>query len=80
MQRRQRLHFVYDNISRSGETLHKNLCLLRSHEVGLLADSEIVLSVGKLGTGMWCGKFNSTSNVLVCETQRKVNMYGCVSE
>ena len=24
--------------------------------------------------------FNSTSNVLVCETQRKVNMYGCVSE
>ena len=30
--------------------------------------------------GMWCGKFNSASNVLVCETQRKVNMYGCVSE
>jgi hypothetical protein len=29
---------------------------------------------------MWCGKCNSTSNVLVCETQRKVNMYGCVSE
>jgi len=23
---------------------------------------------------------NSTSNVLVCETQRKVSMYGCVSE
>ncbi len=83
--------------------------------VGLLVDSEIVLStrygktmvfinktsstetayqqdlvnrdllstrliVGKVGPGMWCGKFNSTSNVLVCETQRKVNMYGCVSE
>jgi hypothetical protein len=29
---------------------------------------------------MWCDKFNSTFNVLVCETQRKVNMYGCVSE
>jgi hypothetical protein len=29
---------------------------------------------------MWCDKFNSTSNVLVCETQRKVNMYLCVSE
>jgi hypothetical protein len=38
------------------------------------------LIVGNLGSGMWCGKFNSTSNVLVCETQRKVNMYGCVSE
>ncbi len=38
------------------------------------------LIVGKLGSGMWCGKFNSTSNVLVCETQRKVNMYGCVSQ
>ena len=73
--------------------------------VGLLVDSEIVLSTrygktmvfinknlinrdllstwlirGKVGPGMWCGKFNSTSNVLVCETQRKVNMYGCVSE
>jgi hypothetical protein len=32
VQRRQRLHFVYNNISRSGETLHKNLCLLRSHK------------------------------------------------
>jgi hypothetical protein len=42
------------------------------------------LIVGKVGPGMWCGKFNSTSgypsNVLLCETQRKVNMYGCVSE
>jgi hypothetical protein len=38
------------------------------------------LIVGKVGSGMWCCKFNSTSNVLVCETQRKVNMYGCVSE
>ena len=38
------------------------------------------LIVGKVGPGMWCGNFNSTSNVLVCETQRKVNMYGCVSE
>ena len=35
---------------------------------------------GKVGPGMWCVKFNSTSNVLVCVTQRKVNMYGCVSE
>jgi hypothetical protein len=74
VQRRQRLHFVYNNISRSGETLHKNLCLLRSHEVGLLVDSEIVLSkLVKWGQ-------DSTSNVLVCETQRKVCMYGCVSE
>jgi len=24
---------------------------------------------GKVGPGMWCGKFNSTSNVLVCETK-----------
>ena len=38
------------------------------------------LKVGKVGPGMWCVKFNSTSNVLVCETKRKVNMYGCVSE
>ncbi len=38
------------------------------------------LIVGKVGPGMWCVKFNSTSNVLVCETQRKENMYGCVSE
>ncbi len=38
------------------------------------------LIVGKVGPGMRCGKFNSTSNVLVCETQRKVNMYGYVSE
>jgi hypothetical protein len=36
--------------------------------------------VGKVGSGMWCVKFNNTSIVLVCETQRKVNMYGCVSE
>ena len=35
---------------------------------------------GKVGPGMWCVKFNSTSNVLVCVTKRKVNMYGCVSE
>jgi hypothetical protein len=62
--------------------------------LGILVDSEIVyqqdlinrdllstrLIVGKVGSGMWCVKFNSTSNVLVCETQRKVNMYGCVSE
>ncbi len=87
----------------------------RVYEVGILVDSEIVLStrygktrvfinktlstetayqqdlinrdllstrliVGKVGPGMCCGKFNSTSNVLVWETQRKVNMYGCVSE
>jgi hypothetical protein len=38
------------------------------------------LIVGKAGAGMWCGKFNSTANVLVCETQRKVNMCGSVSE
>jgi hypothetical protein len=38
------------------------------------------LIVGKVGPGMWCVKFNSTSNVLVCETQWKVNMYRCVSE
>ena len=38
------------------------------------------LIVGKIDPGMWCDKFNSTSNVLVCETQRKVYMYGCVSE
>ena len=24
---------------------------------------------GKVGPGMWCVKFNSTSNVLVCETK-----------
>ena len=38
------------------------------------------LIVGKLGQGMRCCKCKSTSNVLVCETQRKVYMYGCVSE
>ena len=39
------------------------------------------LIVGKVGPGMWCGKCNSTSNVLVCETQRKVYLYydDCVS-
>jgi hypothetical protein len=31
--------------------------------------------VGKVGPGMWCVKFNSTSNVLVCETQRKDSEY-----
>ncbi len=40
----------------------------------------IRLIVGKVGPDVWCGKFNSTSNVLVCETQRKMNMFGCVSE
>ncbi len=48
--------------------------------VGLLVDSEIVLSTSYGKVSMWCVKFNSTSNVLVCETQRKVNMYGCVSK
>ena len=38
------------------------------------------LMVGKLGQGMRCWKCNSTSNVLVCETQGKVYMYGCVDE
>ncbi len=32
------------------------------------------LIVGKVGSGMWCGKSNSTSNVLVCEKQRKKSM------
>ena len=36
--------------------------------------------VGKVGTGMRCSKLNSTSNVLVCETQRKVYMYWSVSD
>jgi hypothetical protein len=34
----------------------------------------------KLGQGMRCCKCISTSTALVCETQRKVHMYGCVSE
>ena len=63
-------------------------------KVGLLVDSEIVLSTrygktmvfinknlinrdllptwlirGKVGPGMWCVKFNITSNVLVCVTK-----------
>jgi hypothetical protein len=72
---------------------HKCLCLthpcqIQTHpgvfsstlQLGLLVDSEIVLSTRYGKTMVWCGKFNSTSNVLVCETQRKVNMYGCVSE
>ena len=84
----------------SANGTYKKIC-----KVGLLIDSEIVLStrygktmvfinknlinrdllstrliVGKVGPGLWCGKCNSTSNVLVCETQRKVNMYGGVSE
>ncbi len=38
------------------------------------------LTVGKLGQGMRYYKCNNTCNVLVCETERKVYMYGCVSE
>ena len=83
---------------------------LGSRKLGLLVDSEIVLSldtvspgclstrpyqqrplikktvstetsyqqgliVGKLGQDMRCGKCNSTSNVLVCESQRKVYVW-----
>jgi hypothetical protein len=40
----------------------------------------LIVQVGKLGEGMKCYKCNSTSNVLVCETLRKVYMYGCDSE
>ncbi len=36
--------------------------------------------VSKLGQGMRCCKCSSTSNVFVCETQRKEYMYGCVCE
>jgi hypothetical protein len=95
--------------------LHAKFEILLNSAVGILVDSEIVLStrygktrvfinktlstetayqqdlinrdllstrliVGKVGPGTRCGKFNSTSNVLVSETQMKVNMYGCVSE
>ena len=35
---------------------------------GMLVDS----GIGKLGQGMRCCKCHSNSNVLVCETQRKV--------
>jgi hypothetical protein len=52
--------------------INKALSTETSYQQGLI--------VGKLGQGMRCYKFNSTSNVLVCETQRKVYMYGCVSE
>ena len=48
--------------------INKTLSTETSYQQGLI--------VGKLGPGMWCGKLNSTSNVLVCETQRKVYMYG----
>ncbi len=64
---------VFINKTLSTETAYQQDLLNRD----LLSTS---LIVGKLGPGMWCGKFNSTSNVLVRETQRKVNMYGCVSE
>ena len=38
------------------------------------------LIVGKIGQGMRYYKCNSTSHVsVVCETQKKVYMYGCVS-
>jgi hypothetical protein len=53
---------------------------LRKKPTDLSANLSTRLIVGKVGSGMWWVKFNSTSNVLVCETQRKVNMYGCVSE
>jgi hypothetical protein len=33
------------------------------------------LIVGKLGQGMRCWKCNSTSNVLVCESERKVHVW-----
>ena len=33
------------------------------------------LIVGKLGQGMRCCKCNSTSNVFVCESQRKVYVW-----
>ncbi len=62
---------VFINKTLSTETAHQQDLINRD----LLSTSLIVV---KVGPGMWCGKFNSTSNVLVCETQRKVNMYGCV--
>jgi hypothetical protein len=64
---------VFINKTLSTETVYQQDLINRD----LLSTS---LIVGKPGPGMWCGKFNSTSNVLVCETQRKVNMYGSVSK
>ena len=79
------------------------LCSEADHIVGILVDSEIVLSTrygktrvfinknlinrdllstrlirGKVGPGMWCGKFNITSNVLVCETKRNMFTLVCI--
>jgi hypothetical protein len=64
---------VFINKTLSTETAYQQDLIMRD-----LLSTRLI--VGKVGPGMWCGKFNSTSNVLLCETQRKVNMYGCVSE
>jgi hypothetical protein len=71
--------------TRYGKTMvfiNKTLSTLTAYQQDLINRDLLStrLIVGKVGSGMWCVKFNSTSNVLVCETQRKVNMYGCVSE
>ncbi len=68
--------------TRYGKDINKTLSTETSYQQDLINRDLLStrLIVGKIGSGMWCGKFNSTSNVLVCETQRKVNMYGCVSE
>ena len=52
--------------------INKTLSTETAYQQGLI--------VGKVGPGMRCCKLNSTSNVLLCETQRKVYMYGCVGE
>ena len=64
---------VFINKTLSTETAYQQDLINRD----LLSTS---LIVGKVGAGIRCCKLNSTSNVLVCETQRKVYMYGSVSE
>jgi hypothetical protein len=52
--------------------INKTLSTENSHQQDLINRDLLStrLIVGKVGSGMWCVKFNRTFNVLVCETQR----------
>jgi hypothetical protein len=59
----------------STKTLSTETTYQQDHiNIDLLSTS---LIVGELGSGMWCDKFNSTSNVLVCETQESEYVWVC---
>jgi hypothetical protein len=74
------ISFMTDIPSTSGRIHSEFVYLLINKTLSTETSYQQGFIVGKLGSGMRCCKLNSTSNVLVCETQRKVYMYGSVSE